>query len=187
MRSLLLLIASWFIASIVSAQTETVDSVATHTPDTTHSVRKAMILSAVLPGEGQVYNHLAMPKGQKKAYWKVPLIYAGLGTATYFLIQNNSLKNDLKDEYLNRQGGSAPSAQFQQYDDPGLLQLYEIHRNRRDLSILALTVVYLLNVADAGVEAHFVNFDVSDNLTMSFHPVLLPNYTAGVGVRLNFR
>ena len=52
--------------------------------DTTHSVRKASILSACVPGAGQVFNHLAMPKGKKKAFWKVPLIYAGLGVTTYF-------------------------------------------------------------------------------------------------------
>jgi hypothetical protein len=184
MRSLLLLIACWFVVPVVSAQT---DSTKASVPDTTHSVKKAVIFSAVLPGAGQVYNHLAMPKGKKKAYWKVPLIYAGLGTATYFLIQNNSLKNDLYDEFYSRKAGNAPSGQFIQYDNDGLLQLYEIHRNRRDLSILALGLVYLLNVADAGVEAHFVHFDVSDNLSMSFQPVLLPNYTAGLGIQLNFR
>jgi hypothetical protein len=128
-----------------------------------------------------------MPKGQKKAYWKVPLIYAGLGAAGYFLVQNNTLKKDLKQEYNDRQAGATPSEQFQQYDDDGILQLYTIHRNRRDLSILALGVVYLLNVVDAGVEAHFVHFDVSDNLALSFEPVLMPNYTVGVGMRLNFR
>ena len=58
-----------------------------------HSVRKAAIFSAVLPGAGQVYNHLAMPKGQKKAYWKVPIIYAGLGATGYFALKNNSLKS----------------------------------------------------------------------------------------------
>ena len=36
----------------------------------THSWKKAVLFSAVLPGAGQVYNHIAMPKGKKKAYWK---------------------------------------------------------------------------------------------------------------------
>ena len=54
-----------------------------------HSVRKATIYSAVLPGLGQIYNHRAMPKGSKKAYWKVPLIYSGLGASGYFLVFNH--------------------------------------------------------------------------------------------------
>ena len=49
--------------------------------DTVHSVKRATILSALLPGAGQVYNSMAMPKGKKHAYWKVPLIIGGLGTA----------------------------------------------------------------------------------------------------------
>jgi len=184
MRSILSLILLCTIVSPLLAQT---DSTTSTIRDTTHSVKKAVIFSAVVPGSGQIYNHLAMPKGQKKAYWKVPLIYAGLGTATYFLIQNNTLKNDLRSEYESRIAGNLPSDQFLQYDDDGLLQLYAIHRTRRDLSLLALGVVYLLNVVDAGVEAHFVNFDVGDNLTVSMQPTVLSNYSVGIGIQLKFR
>ncbi|MEZ4890585.1 MAG: DUF5683 domain-containing protein [Crocinitomicaceae bacterium] len=62
-----------------------------------HSVKLAAILSAALPGAGQVYNHIAMPKGKKKAYWKVPLIYAGLGVTGYFAV-----KNHLEQKYSNK-------------------------------------------------------------------------------------
>lgn len=183
MRALLSLIVCWFAVTTVSAQADTASVAA---KDTVHSVRKAAIFSAVLPGAGQIYNHLAMPKGHKKAYWKVPLIYAGLGATGYFMIQNNRLKNELRTEYSSRIAGNDPSTQFAQYDNAGILQLYAIHRTRRDLSILAFGVVYLLNVADAAVEAHFVSFDVSDNLSMSFQPALLYNYTPGIGMTLNF-
>ena len=54
--------------------------------------KKVMIYSALLPGAGQVYNHLAMPKGKKKAFWKVPLIYAGLAGTGYLVLQNNQLR-----------------------------------------------------------------------------------------------
>ena len=42
--------------------------------------KKATILSAILPGAGQVYNGKA---------WKVPLIYGGLITDIYFIDFNN--------------------------------------------------------------------------------------------------
>lgn len=184
MRYILLLIIGLGIIPGVSAQG---DSTKTVTCDTCHSVKKAVIFSAVLPGAGQIYNHLAMPKGQKKAFWKVPLIYAGLGASGYFMIYNNNMKNDLRSEYESRKKGNTPSAQFELYDNDGLLQLYSMHRTRRDLSILAFGIVYLLNVADAGVEAHFVHFDVSDDLTLSVQPVLLSGFSPGVGLRLNFR
>ncbi|MDH4474285.1 MAG: DUF5683 domain-containing protein [Fluviicola sp.] len=186
MRLLLLLAFSCWCFQKVQAQDDSA-TVVPQAKDTTHSIKKAILFSAVLPGSGQIYNHLAMPKGKKKAYWKVPLIYAGLGATGYFLFRNNTLKNDLRTEYESRQAGNVASEQFEIYDDAGLLQLYSIHRQRRDLFILALGFVYLLNVADAGVEAHFVSFDVSENLSLSVEPVLMENYRLGVGIRLNFR
>ena len=82
-------ILGWF-SLHVNAQ----DSLAVASPKDsvkTHSWKRACLFSAVVPGSGQIYNHIAMPKGKKKAYWKVPLIYAGLGATTYFVVKNNML------------------------------------------------------------------------------------------------
>jgi hypothetical protein len=152
-----------------------------------HSIRKAVILSACLPGAGQVYNHLAMPKGKKKAFWKVPLIYAGLGASTYFLITNQHTQKELKQEYTNRIELKPGAAEWAGYDDQGVLTLYNQYLNWRDLSIVAVGIVYLLQVTDAGVEAHFVNFDVSEDLSMGFDPVILDYRTPGLKLSLNFR
>ena len=81
--------------------------------DTLHSPKKAMLYSLVLPGAGQIYNHIAMPKGKKKAFWKVPIIYAGLGITTYFILENNKLKNDARAEYEFRiENNMTNDAQF---------------------------------------------------------------------------
>jgi hypothetical protein len=40
---------------------------------------------------------------------------------------------------------------------------------------------------DAGVEAHFVNFDISEDLSMSIEPTIMANATGGVMLRLKFR
>lgn len=152
----------------------------------THSFKKAMLFSAVVPGSGQIYNHIAMPKGQKKAFWKVPLIYSGLGVTGYYILKNNALKNDLRSEYDWRLKGNDASS-FTEYDTPGLQTAYVTARNNRDLFFLGFGVVYLLNVIDAGVEAHFVNFDVSENLELSFAPTLNNTQGLGVGLTLNFK
>lgn len=173
----------WF-----SLQVNAQDSlVAAPAPDSvkTHSWKRACLFSAVVPGAGQVYNHIAMPKGKKKAYWKVPLIYAGLGAATYFAVKNNSMKNQYRAEYESRKIGNAP-ADFLEYDGQSLLTLYEQHRNRRDFAILGIGIVYLLNVVDAGVEAHFVNFDISEDLSMSIHPTAYSTNAYGVSFRFKF-
>lgn len=154
-----------------------------------HSVKKAVIFSAVLPGAGQVYNHIAMPKGKKRAYWKVPLIYAGLGATGYFAFKNNAEQKALKLEYKNREDGLPPSAEFMNYDSPGLIQLYQQKLNRRDLLFLGMGLVYLLQLADAAVEAHFVSFDVSDDLSMRIRPAMIPlsyGNPATVGISLQF-
>lgn len=182
MRQLLLLLLFTLPLSVNAKDTTRVDSVKTH------SIKKAIILSAVVPGAGQVYNHMAMPKGRKKAFWKVPLIYAGLGAAGYYLITNQQQQISLKKEYLYRQENGIPNdPNWIAYDDYGVLTLYDQYLNWRDLSILAVGAVYLLQIADAGVEAHFVNFDVSEDLSLSIEPRLLSSYTPGIGIRLNFR
>jgi hypothetical protein len=152
-----------------------------------HSVKKAMILSAVVPGSGQIYNHRAMPKGQKKAFWKVPLIYAGLGATGYFLITNQLTQKALKTEYTNRIDGNTTDPQWELYDDQGILTLYNQYLDMRDLSILGFSAVYAFQIADAGIEAHFVRFDISKDLSLQIRPSILYNGQAGINASFNFR
>lgn len=152
-----------------------------------HNPKKALLFSAIVPGSGQIYNHIAMPKGKKKAYWKVPLIYAGLGSMGYFLIKNQQLQLALKEEYTLRTNGAIPNEKWEEYDDQGILNLYNQHLDRRDLSIVGLTVVYLLQLVDAHVEAHFVDFDVSDKLALNIRPTVLTTFNPGIQLSLTVK
>jgi hypothetical protein len=153
----------------------------------THSVKLATLLSVGLPGAGQVYNHIAMPKGKKKAYWKVPLIYGGLGATTYFLINNQRNMMRFRTEYLNRTELGISNPEFNQYDNNALLTIHNGYQTNRDLMILATFGVYIINILDAAVEAHFVNFDISDDLTMRVQPTVMMGFYPGVSLRFNFR
>lgn len=179
----LILILFLFISSISSATKDDSTSVKN---DTIHSIKKAVILSSILPGAGQIYNHIAMPKGKKKAFWKLPLIYAGLGGTTYFLIHNQIEQNKYKEEYRLRQN-SIVSPEYDQYTDSGILTLYNQHLNRRDLSILGVVAVYFIQIIDAGVESHFVSFDISEDLSMTIEPTILNYKTPGLKMSFNFR
>jgi len=152
-----------------------------------HSPKKAVIFSAVLPGAGQVYNHVAMPKGKKNAFWKVPLIYAGLGATGFFLINNQLTQLSLKQEYIDREKGNALNPKWQEYDIQGVETLYNQYLDARDLSILAFSAVYLLQVIDAGIEAHFVHFDISEDLSLAIKPTYFGKNTIGMRLSFNFR
>lgn len=194
MKSWLVILICCF-SFVAFCQNEGTANVEFHSDDSSdtlkpHSVKKAVIFSAVLPGAGQVYNHIAMPKGKKKAYWKVPLIYAGLGATGYFAIQNHIEQRNLKTEYTNRVEQNIIGDKYALYDDQAVLQLYQQTVSRRDLLFFGMGLVYLIQIADAAVEAHFVRFDVSDNLSMQVRPSfgntqLSP--TVGIGLHLNFK
>ncbi|MEY4573519.1 MAG: hypothetical protein RLZ10_2809, partial [Bacteroidota bacterium] len=107
-----------------------------------HSVKKALILSSCIPGAGQIYNHKAMPKGKKKAFWKVPLIYTSLGTSAYFLLSNQLMQSSVKTEYNNRITGGILNPEWELYDSQALLTLHRQYLDNRDLSMLLFFALY---------------------------------------------
>lgn len=159
--------------------------------DTLHSPKKAALFSAILPGSGQVYNHINSDKGKHKVFWKVPIIYAGLGATMFFAAENHIMQRNLKLEFMLRfENGTTSTNQFPEfeiYDNQGLLTLQQQHARNRDLMLFAFIAVYGLNVLDAFVEAHFVEFDVSEDLTLSIRPAMQNFNTPGIHLALNFR
>lgn len=155
-------------------------------PKEIHPYKKALFLSAVLPGAGQVYNSVHT-EGRKNAYWKVPLIYAGLSGAVYFIFQNQRQVQSIKTEYNQRKIGGNLDPIWMDYDNIALVSLYDQYARLRDFSILGLGGVYLIQMMDAAVEAHFLHFDVSKNLALDVRPVLMNRTTAGLRFDFKFR
>lgn len=129
-----------------------------------HSPRKATLLSLAVPGLGQAYN---------KKYWKIPLAYAAIGVPLFIAIDQQSKFNDFKDALTDRLDDD-PNTVDNQYQgslsDQNLRSLIDFHRQNRDLFFILTGLGYALNVVDATVDAHFYDFDVSDDLSASLKP-----------------
>lgn len=151
--------------------------------DSIYPYKKAVFWS-ILPGGGQVYNSMHSPN-RKNAYWKTPLIYAGLGATTYLIIHNQKLIRSIKSEYELRKTAPPSNPLWLDYDNSALVILYDRYAQLRDFSILGFGAVYLLQMLDAAVEAHFLRFDVSKNLALSFQPYY-SGYAMGLNVQLMF-
>lgn len=151
-----------------------------------HPYKKSMLFSAIIPGAGQIRNASLSQKKIKPAYWKVPLIYGSLGTAGYFIYQNHSAQNNVKTEYNNRLDGNPPAIEWSNYDNFGLIALQKQYLNNRDLFVLLSLAVYGIQIIDAGVEAHFLKFDVSEDLSLRIQPFILQD-KAGIGFNFQLR
>jgi hypothetical protein len=139
---------------------------------------KAAFYSAILPGLGQAYN---------KRYWKIPIVYGALGTGVYFYVTNNEEYHRYRNAYKQRLAGKEDEF-LGQYSDKTLLNAQKVFQRNRDLSLLVTVGLYVLNIVDANVDAHLMQFNVNDRL--SLRPDIYPtevNYKQNVGMTLNYR
>lgn len=125
-----------------------------------HSPRRATLYSTFLPGLGQVYN---------KKYWKIPVVYAGLGVCTYLAIDNNNEFNRYKNAYVIRKDGEQDEF-FGILNEQALLNEMDRWRKLRDYSIIGIAAFYVLQIIDANVDAHLYHFDISDDLSLKVFP-----------------
>jgi len=121
---------------------------------------KAAFYSAVLPGLGQAYN---------KKYWKIPIVYAALGTGVYFYINNNKQYNRVRDAYKRRLAGFDDDEFKERFTNDGLIEAQKTFRRNKELSLLVTLGLYALNIIDANVDAHLLQYNVDDNLSFKPH------------------
>ncbi len=145
-----------------------------------HRANRAALLSAVLPGAGQVYN---------KSYWKVPVLYAGFAALIYFIDFNQKNYKTYKTAYLYRTDADSTTIDaYPNYTNDDLLVRKDYYRRNRDLSYIVTGVVYVLNIIDAYVDAHLKDFDVSDDLSLRPKPYFNLDYhgmpVAGISLTL---
>ena len=139
-------------------------------PDTAklYSPRIATYRSAILPGWGQATN---------KKYWKIPVVYAALGTTAYIFFRNVKQYNEAKKAYANAIDGDPandyliPQPYFTVKDQPERIKTFRNQvRQNVDYTVLFFIIFWGLNVVDATVDAHLKTFDVSDDLSLLIKP-----------------
>ncbi|MCH2199997.1 MAG: DUF5683 domain-containing protein [Flavobacteriales bacterium] len=167
------------LSSLAQAQLSDTTKVVTPALVEEHSVRKATLLSTFVPGAGQIYN---------KKYWKAPIVYAGLGTAIYFIDDNTKNYRKWRDNLIAEEDGDPNTVNTTGLSSSVLRENMDLRRRWLDLSYIALAGVYVLNIIDAHVDAHLFHFDVSEDLTLIIHPSVIPSYSvnAGIGLTMNF-
>jgi len=145
-----------------------------------HSPRKASIYSAALPGLGQFYN---------KKYWKIPIVYSGIGAFTYLAINNQQEFNRYRTAVLQREAGEID--EFTDLNVTGLINNMDKYRRNRDLNIIGAFAIYVIQIVDANVDANLFDFDIGDDLSLRILPQTINNpYTrtpvTGIGCSIKF-
>ena len=160
---------------------------------------RALWLSLVLPGAGQIYN---------RKYWKLPFIYGGFLGCAYALMWNQMMYRDYSQAYLDIMDDDPNTKSYldmlpPRYDITGREDQFksifkrkkDYYRRYRDLSAFCFVGVYLLSVIDAYVDAQLSVFDISNDLSLKVQPAVIgtqnmlgsTNRAAyGVGCSLNF-
>lgn len=148
------------------------------------SPKKAVILTAILPGLGQIYN---------RRYWyiKLPVVYGAFGGLIYSIQYNGRNYRNLKEQHRYLVDGLDCTTSI--YD--GIVTA-EVLKNARDkfdkqlqFSYIGIGLAYILTAAEAYTTAHLLTFDVSDDLSMQFKPTFDANPSLGmtVGFGVNFK
>ncbi len=140
------------------------DGVVCYRSDRKPLAGRATIYSILCPGLGQAYN------GE---YWKIPIYVGGLATAAHFYASNRTNYIRYRDIYreVSQPGysGNSPvnATQAKYYRDA--------FRRYKDYSMLAIGIVYLLQIIDANVFCYMNDFEVSQDISMHIAPsVTLP-------------
>ena len=157
---------------------------------------RAMWLSALCPGAGQIYN---------RRYWKLPIVIGAFVGLTYGTSWNNRMLNDYSKAYRDITDNDPNTRSYMDFYPPTvkesdldktwltntLKNRKDYYRRYRDICIIGIAAVYLLNVIDAYVDASMMHFDVSDDLSMQLRPAVIESSmsrlpSVGLGCAFSF-
>ena len=150
-------------------------SVSTFDPD----AMRAVWLSALCPGLGQIYNH---------RYWKLPIVVGGFAGLIYATTWNGRMFTDYQQAYLDVMDTDPNTNSYMDFFPPYytedmidqawlknvLKTRKDAYRHYRDYCIVGMVTLYLVCIIDAYVDAEMYHFDISTELGMNVKPALIP-------------
>lgn len=145
-----------------------------YNPDPT----RAVWMSALLPGLGQVYN---------RRYWKLPIVVGGYLGLAYATSWNNTMLTDYTRAYRDIMDTDPGTKSYMDFFPPTvkeedldknwltntLKSRRDYFRRNRDLCIICMIGVYFLAMVDAYVDASLSHFDITPDLSMDVAPALI--------------
>ena len=140
---------------------------------------KAAFYSALIPGGGQIYN---------KKYWKAPIVWGAMATSIYYYSWNNKKYHEYRDAYKDLLQGKPLTGELEGIDSDRLIRAQKFHQKNRDLSALITVGLYVLQIVEANVNAHLMQFNVNENL--SLRPQMQQNdidYKYNMGLNLSYQ
>ncbi len=153
------------------------------------SPAKAAFYSAVLPGLGQAYN---------KKYWKIPIVVGAITGGILVYNYNTKQYNRYRDAYKSRLAGNNTDEFWgtdvngdpystAQFSEDSLIRAQNTLRRDRELALLITIGIYVLNIIDANVDAHLLQYNVDENLALKPHFKMNEmDATTNLGLTLNF-
>ena len=120
-------------------------------------------------------------------YWKVPIIYTSLYLASQSLINKINLEKEIRTEYYNRINHNSYSAKWDSYDNYNLILLQKNASKSRNTMFFLTGGIYVIQIIEASIDAHFTKFDISPNLTLNIQPFYLNYNFSGLSFALNVK
>lgn len=146
--------------------------------------QRALWLSALCPGLGQIYN---------RRYWKLPIVVGSFVGLTYGASWNNRMYKDYSKGYRDVMDDDPDTHSYMDFFPPTVKEsdldrawLEKIMKSKRDyyrryreICIIAMVGVYLINIVDAYVDASLAHFDISPDLTLDVAPAAINSGITG--------
>lgn len=147
---------------------------------------RAVWMSALLPGLGQIYN---------RRYWKLPIVVGGFMGLAYGTNWNNTQYTDYTRAYRDLLDSDPDTKSYMNFFPPTtgeedldkswltnvLKTRKDYYRRNRDLCIIGMVGLYLLAIVDAYVDASLAHFDISPDVAMDVAPAVITPSAARSG------